>query len=180
MAKQKIVPHLWFDKEAKEAAEFYVATFGNGSKVLSTTTLHDTPSGNTDTVSFELWGFKFMAISAGPYFKFNPSISFHVKCKTKEEVDAIWNKLSKGGKVLMELGSYQFSERYGWTEDKYGLSWQVIFVGDQPIEPRIIPVLMFVGDVVGRAEEAVNFYTSVFAPYGSSEVKVLARYEKGE
>jgi predicted 3-demethylubiquinone-9 3-methyltransferase (glyoxalase superfamily) len=85
---QKITPHLWFDKEATEAANFYVSTFPN-SKVKNTTMLHNTPSGSVDIVTFELLGLEFQAISAGPLFKFNPSISFHVTCKTKEEVDEI-------------------------------------------------------------------------------------------
>ena len=130
----KLTPHLWYDKEAKEAAEFYVSVFGRGSKIKSTTTLHNTPSGDCDIVSFDLFGQPFMAISAGPYFKFNPSISFHVKCKTKDEVDKLWDQLSEGGTVLMELGAYPFSERYGWLQDRYGLSWQLIFVGDTEIK----------------------------------------------
>jgi len=110
---QKISPHLWFDKEAKEAAEFYTAVFEN-SKIKDTATLHNTPSGDSDIVSFELSGQSFMAISAGPLFKFTPAVSFHIKCRTKNEVDAIWKKLSAGGTVLMELGEYPFSEKYGW------------------------------------------------------------------
>lgn len=86
---QKITPHLWFDKEAKEAAQFYVEAFGNDSKVTNVATLHGTPSGDCDVVSFELLGQSFMAISAGPYFKFNPSASFLIACKTAEEVDAL-------------------------------------------------------------------------------------------
>jgi predicted 3-demethylubiquinone-9 3-methyltransferase (glyoxalase superfamily) len=102
--KQKITPHLWFDKEAKEAAEFYTSLFPD-SKIMNVTTLHNTPSGDCDIVSFELFGQPFMSISAGPLFKFNPSISFHVKCKTKDEVDAIWEKLSKGVWCLWSLES---------------------------------------------------------------------------
>src|SRR5437773_8028794 len=114
---QKIMPHLWYDKEAKEAAEFYVSAFGGKSKDIFVKTLHDTPSGDADIVSFELAGQEFMAISAGPLFKFNPSVSLHVKCRTKEEVDALWEKFSKKkSNVLMPLGSYPFSERYGWLE----------------------------------------------------------------
>ncbi len=96
---QKITPHLWFDKEAKEAAEFYTS-FLPDSKVTNITTLHDTPSGDCDIVSFVLANQPFMAISAGPFFKFNPSVSFHIKCKTKDEVDAIWEKLSAGRKSV--------------------------------------------------------------------------------
>ena len=91
--KQKIVPHLWFDKEAKEAAEFYASVFPD-SRVTNITTLHDTPSGDCDVVSFELSGQPFMAISAGPLFKFNESISFIVSCETQDEVDYYWEKLS--------------------------------------------------------------------------------------
>ncbi|MBI4067208.1 VOC family protein [Candidatus Gottesmanbacteria bacterium] len=177
---QKITPHLWFDKEAKEAAGLYTSLFPN-SRVNNITTLRNTPSGDTDIVSFQLSGQYFMAISAGPFFKFNPAISLHVKCKTKEEVDALWNKLSEGGMVLMELGKYPFSEHYGWLQDKYGLSWQIIFVGDPPaggkIEQKITPVLMFVGNVGGKAEEAVKLYTSVFK---NAESKIMARYGKNE
>jgi predicted 3-demethylubiquinone-9 3-methyltransferase (glyoxalase superfamily) len=179
-AMRKITPYLWFDKEAKQAAELYTSLIPN-SKIKNVRTLHDTPSGDCDIVSFELAGQPFMAISAGPLFKFNPSVSFHVKCKTKDEVDAIFEKLSEGGKVLMPLGSYPFSERYGWLEDKYGLSWQVILMEDQ----GITPVLMFVGKVCGKTEEALNFYADVFknspaGAEGSTNVKIWARYGKGE
>jgi predicted 3-demethylubiquinone-9 3-methyltransferase (glyoxalase superfamily) len=150
----KITPHLWFDREAVEAAEFYSWTFPN-SGVTDVTTLHDTPSGNADVVSFELFGQPFMAISAGPLFKFTPAVSFVVLCKTKEKVDQLWDKLSQDGTALMPLDSYPFSERYGWTEDRYGLSWQVMHAGDEEIDQPITPTLMFVGDVCGRAEEAI-------------------------
>src|SRR5687768_7322595 len=98
---QKITPHLWFDKEAKEAAEFYVSVFGKDSKVNSVTTLSGTPGGDTDVVSFELWGYTFMSISAGPLFKFNPSISFMVNfdpsqdVEAKTRIDEMWAKLSE-------------------------------------------------------------------------------------
>lgn len=173
---QKITPHLWYDKEAKEAAEFYVSAFPD-SNIQNVTTLHNTPSGDADVVSFQLMGQKFMAISAGPYFKFTPAISFLVACKTKEEVDQLWGKLSEGGMVMMELESYPFSERYGWVQDKYGLSWQIMYMGDREITQKIIPAMMFVGDVYGKAEEAVNFYLSIFH---NSKIDHIMRYEKGE
>lgn len=173
---QKITPHLWFDKEAKEAAELYVSLIP-GSKIKSVRTLHDTPSGDCDIVSFELAGQPFMALSPGPFFKFNPSISFHVKCKTKEEMDVLWAKLSEGGKVRMPLGRYPFSERYGWTEDRYGLSWQLVFAGGSEIKQRIVPVFMFVGEACGKTEEAINFYASAFK---DPAPQILARYGKGE
>jgi len=172
---QKIVPHLWLDKEAREAAEFYSAVFDN-SRINTVTTLHDTPSGDAEIVAFQVMGYDFMAISAGPFFKINPSISFHARCRTVEEVDRLWEKLSPGGKVMMELGEYPFSRRYAWIEDRYGVSWQVIHTeGD--FRQRIVPVLMFVGDVCGRAEEAIGFYTSVFR---NVKAEVLSRYMSGE
>lgn len=173
---QKIIPHLWFDTEAQEAANLYVSTFPH-SKIRNITTLHNTPSGSTDVVTFELSGQEFQAISAGPLFKFNPSISFHVKCKTAGEVDAIWEKLSRDGQVLMELGAYPFSDRYGWVQDKYGLSWQIIYTGGSEIKQKITPVFMFVGDVCGKAEEAIKFWTSFFQ---DARVDHALRYGKSE
>jgi len=172
---------LWYDKEARTAAELYTSVIP-GSKITHIQTLHDTPSGDADIVSFELAGQPFMAISAGPIFKFNPSISFHVKCASKEEVDLIWSKLSEGGKVLMPVASYPFSERYGWCEDRWGLSWQIIYTGGAPITQKITPALTYVGAVAGKAEEAINFYVDTFknAPGGSGSVVMKVPYGKGE
>src|SRR5256714_15674742 len=111
---QKITLHLWFDKEAKEAAEFYTSLLPD-SQVTNISTLHDTPSGDCDVVSFELAGQPFMAISAGPLFKFNPSVSFHVKCNMKEEVDVIWEKLCAIGKGLFELDANSLMRRNRWV-----------------------------------------------------------------
>ena len=179
----KITPHLWFDNQAREAAEFYVSAFGNGSKINSTSTLHDTPSGDVETVVFELLGHSFMAISAGPLFKLNPSISFFVNFdpsrddKAREKLDALWEKLSDGGTVLMPLQEYPFSSRYGWLQDKHGLSWQLIFTDpDGDPRPDIIPSLLFTGGVCGKAEEATEFYLSVFK---NSQRGLVARYPAG-
>lgn len=164
----KIIPHLWFDKEAKEATEFYSSIFPK-SKVTNVTVLHDTPSGDCDVVSFELWEQEFIAISAGPLFKFNPSISFMVNFdpsllpNARETLDLVWSKLSEGGKALMALDEYPFSERYGWIQDKYGLSWQLILTDPKGEDrPPIIPSLLFVDEKQGQAEEAGQFYQSVF------------------
>jgi predicted 3-demethylubiquinone-9 3-methyltransferase (glyoxalase superfamily) len=172
----KITPHLWFDKEAKEAAKFYTSIFKT-SKIKNITTLHNTPSGSADLVTIELLGQEFTLISAGPLFKFNPSVSFLVACNTKEEVSELWEKLFEGGTALMELGEYAFSEKYGWVQDRYGLSWQLMFFGEQEITQRITPTLMFVGDISGKAEEAINFYVSVFH---KARVGDVLRYSKGE
>jgi len=120
---QKIVPHLWYDKEAKQAAEFYCSVFPD-SEITNVTTLHDTPGGDADVVSFELFGQPFMAISAGPLFKFNESISFIVRCDSQKEIDEYWAKLS----------AHPESEQCGWLKDKFGLSWQVV--------PKVLPELL--------------------------------------
>ena len=172
---QKITPHLWFDKEARAAAEFYVSVFDD-SRINFINRIPDTPSGDAELVGFQIMGYEFMAISAGPYFKINPSISFHCRCGTTAEVDQIWAKLSPGGTAMMELGEYPFSKRYGWIQDKYGVSWQIIYTEGE-FGQRIMPALMFVGDVCGHTEEALAFYASVFKNTG---YEVLARYEKGE
>jgi len=172
----KIIPHLWFDQEAFEAAQFYTSLFPE-SQITHTTTLHNTPSGSVDTVAFELAGQAFQAISAGPLFKFNPSVSFLVACETKGDVDALWAPLSAGGQALMELGEYPFSERYGWIQDRYGVSWQVMFMGDRPARQKITPTLMFVGPQAGKAEEAILLYTSVIP---DSHVDGILRWGEGE
>lgn len=184
MPHSKIVPHLWFDKEAKEAAEFYINAFGGDSKLVDSTVLRDTPSGDTDFVVFELLGQEFMAISAGPYFKFNSSISFFVNFdpsrdpNAKENLKKLWDKLAEGGKALMELNEYPFSKYYGWIEDKFGLSWQLILTGPTG-EPRpdIVPSLLFTKDGCGKAEEAIDFYLSVFK---NSKKGIVSPYQPGQ
>lgn len=183
MANQKIVPHLWYDTQAKEAAEFYVAAFGGDSKVKNVTTITNTPSGDCDIVSFSLQDYEFMAISAGPLFTFNPSISFILNFdpskdpQARQHLDALWEKLSQGGTPLMPLQEYPFSKHYGWIQDKYGLSWQLMLTDPEGEErPFITPALLFVTEGCDKAEEATDFYLSVFknAKRGS-----LVRYPAG-
>ncbi len=179
---QKITPHLWFATQAKEAAEFYASIFPE-SQVTHVSTIKDTPSGDCDIVSFNLWGQSFMAISAGPLFTFNPSVSFMVNFDPSRDpeaptrIDAVWNALAEDGKVLMPIGVYPFSERYGWVQDKFGLSWQVILTNPagEP-RPTIIPSLLFAGSACGKAEEATNFYLSVFK---QTKRGTIARYPAG-
>lgn len=178
-----ITPHLWFDTQATEAAEFYCALFPE-SRIDSVTRLRDTPSGDCDVVAFTLHGQPFMAISAGPEFKCNPSISFFIHFDPRREPDAdarlqrTWDALSNGGKVLMDLGEYPFSTRYGWVQDRYGVSWQLMRVdADSDVRPPIMPSLMFTGDVAGQAEDAGAFYRSVFEDAREGQ---LARYPDGD
>lgn len=114
---KQIVPHLWYDTQAVEAANFYVSVFP-GSKINYSKTLGSphTPTGSFDIVSFELSGNTFMAISAGPVFKLNESVSFMVYCDTQDEIDYYWEKLTAGGE----------EQPCGWLKDKFGLSWQIV------------------------------------------------------
>jgi predicted 3-demethylubiquinone-9 3-methyltransferase (glyoxalase superfamily) len=118
MMMPKITPFLWFDKEAEEAMNFYVSIFKN-SKAGTVTRYGDAgpgPQGRVMTASFELDGQPFTAPNGGPQFKFTEAISFVVHCKTQEEVDQYWNKLSAGGET----------QQCGWLKDKFGLSWQIV------------------------------------------------------
>lgn len=172
---QKIVTHLWYDTQAGEAAELYTKLFPE-SRIKSRTLIQDTPSGTAETLTVSLAGQEFILLSAGPYFKFTPAVSFLVACDTKEEVDRYWTTLREGGGELMPLGSYPFSERYGWLSDKFGLSWQIMFMGEIGYKQKITPTLMFVGEQCGKAEEAMNFYAKVLS---GSSVESILRYGPG-
>nr|WP_281975444.1 VOC family protein [Halobacillus litoralis] len=182
ITNQKIVPHLWFNQEAKEAAQFYTSIFPD-SKVTNITTIRNTPSGDSDVVSFRIAEYSFMAINGGPHFQFNPSISFFINFdpskdeSARENLDQVWEKLSQGGTPLMPLQEYPFSKHYGWIKDKYGLTWQLMLTNpDGEERPFIVPSLMYVQDVVGKAEEASDFYLSVFSESRRGDI---ARYPAG-
>lgn len=176
---QKITPNLWFDGNAQESVDFYVAAFPD-SRVITTFNYPDSAeegladfqldmAGKVLTVDFELSGLRFTAINAGPEFKPNASISFMVNfdpskdTQAREHLDELWDKLIDGGEALMPLDEYPYSKRYGWCKDKYGLTWQLILT-DPEGDPRpfIIPSLLFGGKNVNKAEEAIKFYISVF------------------
>lgn len=182
---QKIVPNLWFDRNTKEAVDFYVDVLGG--KI--TKTLHYPKSkeegladfqqdfaGEVLTVEFELADYRFVAINAGSEFKPTPAISFFYTCDTKEEMDSLWAKLTDGGQALMPLDQYPFSEYYGWVQDKYGYSWQLILnrpEGDW--RPKIVPSLLFTDKNVNHAEKAIEFYLSIFK---NAKLGNLHRYEQ--
>ncbi len=173
---QKIKPFLWFDSQAEEAAKLYTSLFDN-SKIVSAARFGDAgpgPKGSVMTVTFQLEGQRFIALNGGPQFSFTPAISFFVTCRTEKEVDALWRKLSDGGKVFMELQKYPFSEKFGWVADKYGLTWQLNLAGR---EKKITPFFMFVGRQQGKAEEAMKSYVSIFKGSGIDQVE---RYGAGQ
>lgn len=109
---QKITPFLWYDGKAEEAAKFYTSIFRK-SQIVN---IRPGPKGSVMGVEFQLEGQDFIALNGGPHFTFSPAISFFVSCKTQEEVDELWDKLSAGGE----------KQPCGWLKDKYGVSWQII------------------------------------------------------
>lgn len=119
----KVTPCLWFDHQAEEAARFYTGVFKN-SRITAISRygevgheIHGQPAGKVLTVAFELDGWPFTALNGGPQFKFNEAVSLQVPCKSQEEVDYYWEKLSAGGDPR--------AQQCGWLKDRYGLSWQV-------------------------------------------------------
>lgn len=177
---QKIVPYLWFEKESEEAVDFYISLFDNSKvdRVMkydeASAKVSGMPEGSVMTIDFTLAGQKFGVLNGGDMFKFSPAISFFVSCKTEEEIQELWDKLIEGGKELMPLMQYPFSEKYGWVEDRYGVSWQ-LNLADR--DAKVSPSLMFVGKMNGKAKEAIDFYTDLFE---NSKVKQISKYEEGE
>ena len=165
--KNKIFPCLWFDGQAKAAAELYCSVFDNSKITVNSPVV----------VNFELNGQKFMGLNGGPQFKINPSISFYVTCETEEEIDAAWEKLIEGGFAMMPLNKYPWSPKYGWLQDKFGVSWQLTLGNIQEMGQKFTPALMFVGAQHGKAEEAINLYQSLFP---NSSTRLLVRYEEGD
>lgn len=166
MTKQTY-PCLWFNGQAKAAAEFYSHIFPN-SKILS----H-----NPMVTMWELCGQKFMGLDGGPEFTANPSISFFVTCETTEEADAFWLKLSQEATIMMPLNKYAWSEYYGFLEDKFGISWQIFTGKYSDVNQKIVPCLLFTDNNFGKANEAVQFYTSVFP---DSKIDGILFYDEKE
>jgi predicted 3-demethylubiquinone-9 3-methyltransferase (glyoxalase superfamily) len=149
--KQKIITFLWFDNNAEEAIKFYTSVFKN-SKIVNISRL---PDGTTTMGTFEINGQEFYALNGGPQFKFSPAISLFVKCETQEEVDELWEKLSKGGKT----------NRCGWLDDKFGVTWQIIpnalgrLMGDKdPVKSkRVLDAMLKMDKIdIKTLEEAYN------------------------
>ncbi|TGL96310.1 VOC family protein [Leptospira barantonii] len=164
---QKISPFLMFNNNLGDAAEIYPLAFSD-SKVSGLS-----KAGNTAmSATFSVFGKTILSFNGGPHFQFTPAISFFVDCKTEAEVDKAWKQLSDGGKVLMELGPYPFSEKFGWVQDKCGVSWQIHLSKESQ---NVRPFLLFVGKQHGKAEEAIRFYASQFP---NSKIGNIERYAK--
>jgi predicted 3-demethylubiquinone-9 3-methyltransferase (glyoxalase superfamily) len=165
--KNPVYPCFWFNNNAKEAAIFYRSVF------LGATSKQDNPF----VVSFQAGGQKLMFLNAASQFTFNPSISIFVVCESNDEIEHVWHLLAEGGKILMALDKYPWSEKYGWVQDQFGLSWQLTMGKMGDVGQKFTPLLMFTGKNAGKSEEAMKFYTSIF---GDSAIQGISRYEKGE
>jgi predicted 3-demethylubiquinone-9 3-methyltransferase (glyoxalase superfamily) len=182
--QQPFIQSLWFDDQAEEAATFYTSIFPDSSIGDITKygaagyETHKRPEGSVMTVEFKLSNLPFLGLNGGPLFKFHPSISYFVVCETDEETDSLWQKLSAGGMVMMALDKYDWSEKYGFLADKYGLCWQISKgkLSDTNGQ-KLTPSLLFVGDQAGRAEEALNLYTSIF---DNSTIRGILKNGPGE
>jgi predicted 3-demethylubiquinone-9 3-methyltransferase (glyoxalase superfamily) len=181
--RSPIVPCLWFDDQATAAAEFYTSTFPGGrvTAVSHYPESSDNPSGKPRgsvlTVEFEVAGQRFTALNGGPQFSINPSLSFFAYVDSVDEAERLFARLASGGRVLMPIAEYPWSPRYGWANDRFGVSWQVI-TGQRPAGAAVIaPCLMFNGRVHGKAESALEAYARIL-PQGS--VEAIERYSAGE
>ncbi|MBI3235283.1 MAG: VOC family protein [Bacteroidetes bacterium] len=150
--KHKIYPCLWFDGKAKEAADFYCSAFKNANIAAN----------NPMVTTCEIEGKLMMGLNGGPMFTMNPSISMVVMAETKDDANKIWNSLLEGGKVMIALEKHPWSELYGWLQDKYGFTWQISLATKENPGFKITPCLLFTKEQFGRAEEAMNYYTSAF------------------
>ncbi|MFI5399533.1 MAG: VOC family protein [SAR324 cluster bacterium] len=178
MEKQKLSPCLWFNDNAESAVAFYTSIFER-SKIKGVTRYGAAAArasgrqeGSVMTVLFELAGHEFMALNGGPHFKFTPAVSFFVACDSEREIDGLWAKLSEGGKARIGLDKYPFAAKYGWCEDKFGLSWQMILSSRRQ---KISPALLFTKEQSRKAEEAMKFYTALF---DGSKIESIARDDK--
>lgn len=162
-----IYPCLTLKGKVAEAADFYIHTFGEG-KIVQTSPY---------VILIELSGQKVMLLNDGPSSSPNASISFMVICETAEETEQYWNKLIDGGKALMPLDSYDWSTKYGWVEDKYGVSWQLYTGRKNDTPQKFCPTLMFTKANAGKASDAIHFYTKLFP---QSDIEGIMEYAEGD
>lgn len=171
----KFSPCLWFDGQVEAAAKFYVDAFEQSkiNKVDYYVDNEHQPKGSVLTVSMILAGQEVILLNGGPNFSLTPAISFFVECETEAQINKLWETLSQDGKILMAFGAYPFSEKYGWLEDQYGVSWQLILSGTPQ---SIAPSFLFTGEQFGKAEEAMNQWITIF---GEGQVEYIQKNPDG-
>lgn len=164
---QKITTNLWFDGKAEEAVNFYTSIFKD-SKVGNILRygkegfeFHGMPEGTVMTIDFEIMGQHFVALNGGPQFKFNESISLFVYCGSEERINILYQKLAEGGSVNMPLGKYDWSPKYAWVKDRFGVSWQ-LDIEDVNSPQKIVPSILFVNEKFAKVKGAMNYYASIF------------------
>jgi predicted 3-demethylubiquinone-9 3-methyltransferase (glyoxalase superfamily) len=165
--KNSIYPCLTLKGKIAEASDFYMDVFGAGKVNQS----------NPIVIQIQLSGQNIMLLNDGPTSTPNPSISFMVMAESAEETEKYWNKLIVGGKALMALDSYPWSAKYGWVQDKYGVSWQLYMGTKEDSTQKFCPTLMFTGDKAGQAAEAIQYYTQLFP---NSNIEGILKYAEGE
>ena len=161
--KKPIYPCLWFDGNAKEAAGFYCSVFSD-SEIVD----------ENPMVVFNSAGQQFMCLNGGPKFKFTPAISFYTVIPDEDEIQAVWDKLIENGRALMPMDTYPWSKKYGWLQDRFGVTWQLTIDKPEYSDQKFIPALLFSGTNFGKAEEAINFYSGIFK---DSCTRLISRYE---
>jgi len=162
-----IYPCITLKGKVAEAADFYINVFGEG-QILQT---------NSYVIDIELSGQKFMLLNDGPTALPNTAISFMVVSDNIEETEQYWKLLSKEGKIFMPLDSYDWSSKYGWVQDKFGVSWQLFTAEQGDPTPKFSPSFMFTGAKAGKAAEAIKYYTNIFA---NSSVAGIWEYAEGD
>ncbi|PSL34473.1 VOC family protein [Chitinophaga ginsengisoli] len=161
-----IFPCIWFDGKAREAFDFYVSVFPN-SKITDE---------NPIVVKALLDGTEMMGLNGGPMYTPNPAISFMWVSNDKVAIAQIWEKLTKDGRIFMQLDSYPWSASYGWVEDRYGVSWQLYYGEDDWKYNKLVPTLMFGQAQQGRCQQALDFYERTFPAYRNDGIM---RYAEG-
>lgn len=162
-----IYPALWFDNQALEAFEFYCSVFPN-SIVLE----H-----NQTVVKASLSNQCFIGINGGPYFLPNPAISFTVICDSREEINALWQKLILGGASIIDLGHYSWNAYYGWVQDQFGYTWQLQLGNGSKTQQHILPNLLFCGMHQNQCSQALQYYQKIFPEFQRHQ---LLRYPSGD
>lgn len=165
---QKIVPCLWYDEDAEDALRRYaelipgssigaVARYGKAGHDI-----HGRQEGSVMTVEADLGGTRVVGLNGGPHFRFTPAISLFVTLEDAAAVDRLWEGLLDGGEVMMPLQAYDWSPRYGWLADRWGLTWQIALGRTADSGRTVVPSLLFTGEQYGRAEEAMTYWMSLF------------------
>lgn len=172
---RQIVIQLCFNDQAEEAVKFYTSVFDQSE--ITREIRYPMPNGESVAYDFTIENQTFSAFNGGTDFKMNPSFSLMISLDTAEEVDALYTELAKGGKDLMPLDSYPFSDRYAWVEDQFGLSWQIMLAPDVPANHKVRVSLLFAGQYCGQAEQALKDYATIFQ---KGEPGQINYYQEGE